>query len=150
METVRIKQEPIEIKQEPLEITEDPLLDRFDETLLVPKVEVVETINAQDKYSNSVPVQAENTDSSLSCPKCHIRYYSAMSIKNHIQVCKKDLQQLGGSSSVSLDKISNVKPKIVIKGVKKLPEDEKRSIRILEQSCFVNELNNDEGIVLCD
>ena len=41
------------------------LLDQFDETLLVPKIEVVETINAQDKYSNSTPVQAENTDSSL-------------------------------------------------------------------------------------
>ena len=32
-------------------------------------------------------------DKSLSCPKCDITYYSAMSIKNHIQVCKKSKAQ---------------------------------------------------------
>ena len=143
MDTIIIKQEPIDIKEEPL-TPEDSFEDRFDEELLVPKIEVIESAIGPKS------VQVESSTNSLSCPKCHIRYYSAMSIKNHIQVCKKDLQQLGGSSSMSLDKIGNVKPKIVIKGVKKLPEDEKRSIRILEQSCFVNELNNDEGTVLCD
>ena len=75
METVRIKQELIEIKQEPLDISEDPLLERFDETLLVPKIEVVETIIGLDRFSNSSLVQATSADTSLSCPKCHIRYY---------------------------------------------------------------------------
>ena len=145
METVSIKKEPIDIKEEPLEAIENPLLDhRFDETLLVPKIEVIETATDVDILSNSTTVQAENTPS-LSCPKCHIRYYSAMSIKNHIQVCKKDIHQLGGSSSVPMERHGKAKPKIVIKGVKKLSDDEKRSIRILEQSCFVNELNKDEG-----
>ena len=41
-----------------------------------PKVEVNES-------------EDELPDKSLSCPKCDITYYSAMSIKNHIQVCKK-------------------------------------------------------------
>ena len=72
--------------------------------------------------------------------------YSAMSIKNHIQVCKKDLQNSDGSIATKpIERLWKAKPKIVIKGVKKLPDDERRSIRILEQSCFVNELSNDEG-----
>ena len=69
-----------------------------------------------------------------------------MSIKNHIQVCKKDLQNSDGSIATKpIERLWKAKPKIVIKGVKKLPDDERRSIRILEQSCFVNELNKDEG-----
>ena len=69
-----------------------------------------------------------------------------MSIKNHIQVCKKDLQNSDGSIATKpIERLWKAKPKIVIKGVKKLPDDERRSIRILEQSCFVNELSTDEG-----
>ena len=69
-----------------------------------------------------------------------------MSIKNHIQVCKKDLQNSDGSIATKpIERLWKAKPKIVIKGVKKLPDDERRSIRILEQSCFVNELSKDEG-----
>ena len=69
-----------------------------------------------------------------------------MSIKNHIQVCKKDLQNSDGSIATKpIERLWKSKPKIVIKGVKKLPDDERRSIRILEQSCFVNELSTDEG-----
>ena len=70
-----------------------------------------------------------------------------MSIKNHIQVCKRDVQNSDGTNSTAppIERLWKAKPKIVIKGVKKLPDDERRSIRILEQSCFVNELSADEG-----
>ena len=69
-----------------------------------------------------------------------------MSIKNHIQVCKREVQNSDGTTTTApIERLWKAKPKIVIKGVKKLPDDEKRSIRILEQSCFVNELSADEG-----
>ena len=141
METVIIKQEPIDIKEEPID-PDDPLENQFDQALLVPKIEVIETDLVSSNNAISVQAEQSSTNSSLSCPKCHITYYSAMSIKNHIQVCKKD----AGTYDGSIEKVFKVKPKIVIKGVKKLPDDERKSIRILEQSCFVNELNKDEGI----
>ena len=138
MDTIIIKQEPIDIKEEPL-TPEDSFEDRFDEELLVPKIEVIESAIGPKS------VQVESSTNSLSCPKCHIRYYSAMSIKNHIQVCKKVIQSEVAGSPVMEGLQTKTKPRLIIKGVKKLPEDEKRSIRILEQSCFVNELNKDEG-----
>ena len=74
MESIKIKEEPLDIKQEPLDHPE------FDENLLVPLVSLVPKVEVTDKQKEG---------DSLSCPKCDIRYYSAMSIKNHIQVCKK-------------------------------------------------------------
>lgn len=66
-----------------------------------------------------------------------------MSIKNHIQVCKKVDQS--GNLPLMDHLFQKAKPRVVIKGVKKLTEDERRSIKILEQSCFVNELNTKDS-----
>lgn len=113
----KIKQE---IKEEPPEINDDSDF----EDLLVPKIELEE-----DRYKGE-------QNSSLSCPKCDITYYSAMSIKNHIQVCKK-VRKLPLLIPIDSKNMANIKTG----DRKKLTEDERRSIRILEQSCFVNEKN---------
>ena len=59
-------------------------------------------------------------DKSLSCPKCDITYYSAMSIKNHIQVCKK--------SKVHNVPLTNL-PRVTIKGMPKSKELFDQSLR---------------------
>lgn len=108
---------------EPIDIKEEPLDHDSYHHLLEPQIEMT-----------------ENKQTSLSCPKCHIRYYSAMSIKNHIQVCKIKAADADSKCSIPFKS----KPRLVIKGIKKLTEDERRSIRILEKSCFVNELQKQE------
>ena len=91
MESVQIKQE---IKEEPL----DP--DEFNPAL-IPKVEVNDQADDDELHP----------DKSLSCPKCDITYYSAMSIKNHIQVCKKSK-----AHNLPLAHL----PRITIKGLPKI------------------------------
>ena len=75
METVKIKQEPIDIKEEPLDSEYDVYENHqeLDQALLVPKIEVIETAI----LVSNMPVQVaeSSNNSSLSCPKCHIRYY---------------------------------------------------------------------------
>ena len=66
------------------------------------------TVEVNEADDNELP-----PDKSLSCPKCDITYYSAMSIKNHIQVCKKSKAQ-----NVPLTNL----PRITIKGMPKSKE----------------------------
>ena len=95
------KMEPqIHIKTE---IKEEPIDDfDFNPATLIPKVEVCE-----EEDVNTEPITEPTSATSLSCPKCDITYYSAMSIKNHIQVCKKSKQEINPSAQL---------PKIKIKG----------------------------------
>ena len=118
------------IKEEPLEIAENTVVkSEPPDFALEPKVEV----KTEDIVEEA---EIEDNDETLSCPKCGIRYYSARSIKNHIQVCKKGVtNDLNANTSGGIGSV-----RVVIKGVKLLAEDERRSIRILEQSCFVNDI----------
>ena len=85
------------------EIKEEPIDDfDFNPATLIPKVEVCE-----EEDVNTEPITEPTSATSLSCPKCDITYYSAMSIKNHIQVCKKSKQEINPSAQL---------PKIKIKG----------------------------------
>ena len=81
MESFEIKQE---IKEEPF----DP--DEFN-SALIPKVEVGENVIPKVEVMNEKQnEESKSTNNTYhTCPKCDITYYSAMSIKNHIQVCKK-------------------------------------------------------------
>ena len=97
------------------EIKEEPFDDfDFNPATLIPKVEVRE-----EEDDIAEPISEATSDTSLSCPKCGIKYYSAMSIKNHIQVCKKSKQEI--SQSVQL-------PKIKIKGTTNLGSYSKLSL----------------------
>ena len=94
--------------------------------------------------NNKNQIEIEDlADEELRCPKCRITYMNKMSLKNHIQVCKKeDNTCLVNSKHEQQDTINNF-PKIlnssyVRRGRQRLSEDEKRSLKILEQSCFNN------------
>ena len=94
--------------------------------------------------NNKNQIEIEDlADEELRCPKCRITYMNKMSLKNHIQVCKKeDNTCLINPKTQQQDKINNF-PKIpnssyVTIGRQRLSEDEKRSLKILEQSCFNN------------
>ena len=83
METVKIKQEPIDIKEEPLDTEYDVYENHheLDQALLVPKIEVIETAI----LVSNMPVQvaeSSNNSNSLSCPKCHIRYYRLFFVRS--------------------------------------------------------------------
>ena len=97
--------------------------------------------NQSDGYT--IQMEVENDDEELRCPNCRITYMSKMSIKNHIQVCKvknisnSSLNFIQNRTNNSLDKkVSH--PKSNIHGICKLNEDEKKSLKILEESCFNN------------
>ena len=130
-------EDPITIKEEPLEIEDNLVKSEPPEFLLEPKVEVK---TEDENLTAAEELVADEDDEALSCPKCGIRYYSARSIKNHIQVCKKGLDNdLNANTGSGIGSV-----RVVIKGVKLLAEDERRSIRILEQSCFVNDIQKEQ------
>ena len=98
------------IKEEPLEIEENAVVkSEPPDFALEPKVEV----KTEDIVEEA---EIEDSDETLSCPKCGIRYYSARSIKNHIQVCKKGVtNDLNANTSGGIGSV-----RVVIKGVKLL------------------------------
>ena len=96
--------------------------------------------SCHDNHSMS-RIEIEDDDEDLRCPKCRITYTNKMSIKNHIQVCKVipkltidakyDKKDYASIDSINDEHNSSSK-------VRKLNEDEKKSLKILEQSCFNN------------
>jgi hypothetical protein len=144
MDTTVIKQEPPE-EQEIFQdhhvlVKEEPLDDDTDfHQALIPNVVVKEeTADKVAAVANHIPEVDEEPKENLSCPKCDITYYSAMSIKNHIQVCKK-VKFNPYPAQESAGEVDKSSLRLVVRGVRKLTDDERRSIRILEQSCFVND-----------
>ena len=140
MESVKVKEEPadensLQIKAEPLDLEED---DSIDQNLFVPRIDF------------GVNNASETDDDNLRCPKCDIKYYSARSIKNHIQVCQVEDIFVKKEAVIDPEK-SRPDRKNVKFGVKKLNQHEKNSIQILEKSCFVNDLKENEGkpLLLC-
>ena len=102
----------------------------------------VSLLYSYNNNKNQIEIE-DLADEELRCPKCRITYMNKMSLKNHIQVCKKeDNTCLINSKNQQQDTINNF-PKIpnssyVTTGRQRLSEDEKRSLKILEQSCFNN------------
>ena len=82
-------------------------------------------------------IEVEDSDEELRCPKCRITYMSKMSIKNHIQVCKVGSKPLD-SQEDKRDNNKTLAQRHSLNGIRKLNEDEKKSLNILEQSCFNN------------
>ena len=88
-----------------------------------------------------IPIEIEgDAEEELRCPKCRITYSNKMSIKNHIQVCKVESKSLDAQISVQFHSLKNksCSQKNLVNGNRKLNEDEKKSLKILEQSCFNN------------
>ena len=93
--------------------------------------------------SNNIIMVVEDNDDELRCPNCCITYMNKMSLKNHIQVCKV---KNWSTSSTSLHKSrihsssieQHDQQKRAYEGILKLSEDEKKSLKILEESCFNN------------
>ena len=110
---VKIKEEPLDIKEEPLDH-----FSEFDHDLLVPKIEVEESTTATVTISDTAAADDLQQQESLSCPKCDIRYYSAMSIKNHIQVCKKvrEAAELKNNQKLRASTQPSAVKRILVKG----------------------------------
>ena len=93
--------------------------------------------------SNNIIMVVEDNENELRCPNCCITYMNKLSLKNHIQVCKV---KNWSTSSISLHKSRVHSPsnevydqqKKAYEGIHKLSEDEKKSLKILEESCFNN------------
>ena len=94
--------------------------------------------------NNKNKIEIEDlADEELRCPKCRITYMNKMSLKNHIQVCKKEDDNCLMNPKTQQQDTNNSFPEIpnssyVTTGRQRLSEDEKRSLKILEQSCFNN------------
>ena len=102
----------------------------------------ISSLYSYNNNKNQIEIE-DLADEELRCPKCRITYMNKMSLKNHIQVCKKeDNTCLMNPKNQQQDTINDF-PKTpnsnyVSTGRQRLSEDEKRSLKILEQSCFNN------------
>ena len=84
-------------------------------------------------------IEIEDDDEELRCPKCRITYTNKMSIKNHIQVCKAIQKSALNTTDDKKESIDSAKSeKNILSKTQKLNDDEKKSLKILEQSCFNN------------
>ena len=88
-------------------------------------------------YNTNIPIDTE--DDELRCPKCDITYMNKLSLKNHIQVCKTQPKVLL-DHKITVNQYSNNNSLNAnfVNGVRKVTEEEKKSLKILEQSCFNN------------
>ena len=92
---------------------------------------------------DTIKMVIEEDDDELRCPYCRITYMSKLSIKNHVQVCKDKTEP---NSSFNFVKEHSNNPsqrgifqqKKTNEGILKLNLDEKKSLKILEESCFSN------------
>ena len=98
-------------------------------------------LDAYNDNNTMSRIEIEDDDEELRCPKCRITYTNKMSIKNHIQVCKVIPKSTIDTTDdkkdyASIERINgqnNSSSKF-----QKLNEEEKKSLKILEQSCFNN------------
>lgn len=127
-------------------ISTDPQIRGMDiKVKLEPEVQIHCDINDDFAHNFSGnnqmrPIEIEGVDEELRCPKCRITYMNRMSLKNHIQVCKVGSKLLDPQIEVQQNSLKNkiCSQKNLINGIRKLNEDEKKSLKILEQSCFNN------------
>ena len=92
---------------------------------------------------DTIKMVIEEEDDELRCPYCRITYMSKLSIKNHVQVCK-DKTAPNLSFNFVKEHSNNPSQSGILQqntgyeGILKLNEHEKKSLKILEESCFSN------------